>query len=111
MKIAITLPGGQTIEPNPNIPGLGSLKSDFKDLASFISPLLNIAFFIAVFLAFYYLVWGAYAYLFASGEKENLAKARARIRWALIGLILVFVSYFVAKFAFEIFTPKGGGPF
>ena len=105
MKIAITLPGGNIISPP------AGLKGEFQDLASFISPLLNIVFFIAVFLAFYWLVWGAYAYLFASGEKENLAKARARIRWALIGLIIVFVSFFVAKFASEIFIPKGGGPF
>jgi len=105
MKIAITLPGGNTI------PAPSGLKPDFTDLASFISPLLNIAFFIAVFLAFYFLAWGAYAYIFASGEKENLAKARARIRWAIIGLMVVFVSYLIARYAFEIFRPKGGGPF
>lgn len=103
MKIALTLPGGQTID-NP-VP-------QFKTLADFISPLLNIAFFIAVFLAFYFLVWGAYAYIFASGEKENLAKARARIRWALIGLMVVFMAYLIATYASEIFKDilKGGLP-
>lgn len=106
MKIALTLPGGNTI------PAPSGLKAEFQDLASFLSPLLNIAFYIAVFLAFYYLVWGAYAYLFASGEKENLAKARARIRWALIGLMVVFASYLIATYAQEIFKDilKGGLP-
>ncbi|MBI2596657.1 hypothetical protein HYW41_00690 [Candidatus Daviesbacteria bacterium] len=111
IQLALQFPGGQTIEPNPNIPGLGSLKPEFKDLASFISPLLNIVFYVAVFLAFFYFVWGAWAYIFASGNKENLAKARARIMWALIGLMVVFSAFFIAKFASEILTPKGGLPF
>ena len=110
-QLALQLPGGQTIN-NPNVPGLGSLKGEFKDLASFISPLLNIVFFIAMFLAFYYLIWGAFQYIVASGKKEELAKARQRINWALVGLIVVFLAYFIARFAAEIFPPgKGGLPF
>lgn len=102
IQLALTLPGGQTID-NP-VP-------QFKTLADFISPLLNIAFYIAVFLAFYFLVWGAFQYILASGKKEELAKAKARITWALVGLMVVFMAYLIATYAFEIFTPKGGGPF
>ncbi len=110
MKIALELPGGNKI-PMPS--GLKSPSGgDFTDLASFISPLLNIVFYIAVFLAFYYLIGGAFQYIMAQGKKEDLAKARARITWALVGLIIVFMAYFIAKFASEIFYPgKGGLPF
>lgn len=104
-NIALTLPGpsgGYTI-PAP---------SGFTDLASFISPLLTIIFYIAAFLSFYYFVWGAFAYLMAQGNKENLAKARARITFAIIGLIFVFLAYFIATYASEILPPTtGGGPF
>lgn len=103
MKIAITLPGGNTI------PAPSGLKVEFQDLASFISPLLNIAFYIAVFLAFYFLVWGAFQYILASGKKEELAKAKARITWALVGLMVVFLAYFIARFGAEIFPPTTGG--
>jgi len=84
----------------------------FKTLGDFISGLLNIAFFIAVFLAFYYLVWGAFQYMMAGGNKEDLAKARARITWALIGLVVVILAYLIATYAAEIFPPgRGGLPF
>ncbi len=109
-RLALTLPGGNDI-PMPS--GLKSPSGgDFTDLASFISPLLNIVFYIAVFLAFYYLTWGAFQYMMAQGKKEDLGKARARITWALIGLIIVFLAYTIARFASEIFPPtKGGLPF
>src|SRR3989344_5017220 len=105
MKLALTLPGGNTI----NSPA--GLKNDFKDLSSVISPALEVIFYVATFLAFYYLVWGAILYLLAKGEKEGLAKARAKITWALVGLIVIFLAFMVAKYASIIFPDKGGSPF
>ncbi|MBI2020449.1 hypothetical protein HYS94_03420 [Candidatus Daviesbacteria bacterium] len=94
--------------PIPRLPGA----QNFTNLADFLSGLLNIAFYIAGFLAFYFLVWGAFQYIMARGNKEELAKARARITWAIVGLFVVFTAYFIAKFASEIFPPgQGGVPF
>jgi len=107
MKIALKLPG----QPD-DIPTAPGLKADFVDLNSFLSGLLNIAFYVAAFLAFYYLIWGAFAYIMAHGKKEELAKARSRITWALIGLVVVFMAFIIAKYVSEIFGPnKGGLPF
>lgn len=80
-----------------------------SSIGDLISIILSIAFFAAVFLAFYWLAWGAFAYIMAQGKKEDLAKARARITWALIGLFFVFLSYFIAKFMSEVFKPGTGG--
>ncbi len=88
--------------------------TSFKNLTDFLSPLINIIFYIAVFIAFYFLIWGAFAYLMSQGKKENLALARARITYALVGLVVVFLAFFVATFASEIFPPTpghGGLPF
>lgn len=104
-KLALQLPGGNIVSPPPD------LKKDFVDLASLLSPVLNIIFYIAVFLTFYYLVWGALSYIMAQGQKENLSKARSRITWALVGLMVTLLSYFIAKYAAEIFKPIGGVPF
>lgn len=104
-KLALQLPGGNIVSPPPD------LKKDFVDLASLLSPVLNIIFYIAVFLTFYYLVWGALSYIMAQGQKENLAKARSRITWALVGLMVTLLSYFIAKYAAEIFKPTGVVPF
>ncbi|MEK7616568.1 MAG: hypothetical protein AAB414_00745 [Patescibacteria group bacterium] len=101
-KLALKLPGGEDIDnPVPQIPDLGAL----------VSGLLNISIFIAAFLSFYYLIWGAWAYIFASGEKENLAKAREKIKWALIGLLVTVMAYTIATYAGQIFPAKGGLPF
>lgn len=105
--LSLTLPG-QTPVAISNPPGL---KAEFVDLASFLSPFLNIIFYIAAFLAFYYLIWGSFQYILAKGEKEGLAKARARMTWAMVGLVVVFSAYFIAKFGFEIFPSRGGAPF
>lgn len=102
-KLALNLPGGNIIE-KPS-----GLNPDFKDLGSFITPLLNIIFYAAVFLAFFWLAWGAFAYIMAQGKKEDLAKAKARITWALIGLFLILLAFFIAKFVSEIFGPNIGG--
>lgn len=91
--------------------GVPNFSGANANLGVILSGLLKIAFYIATFLAFYWLVWGAWAYLFSSGKKEELAKARARISWALIGLIIIFAAYFIAKYAFEIFPAEGGAPF
>lgn len=103
MKIALQLPGGDIVK------GPDKLDPKFVDLASFISPLLNIAFYAAILFAFAWLIWGAFAYIMAQGKKEDLAKARARITWALLGLIFIFLAFLIAKFAGEIFYPKIGG--
>ncbi len=103
--LALKLPGGNEIT------GPENLNKNFTNLASVLSNLLNIAFYVAVFLAFYFLVWGAFAYIMAQGKKEDLAKARARLTWAIIGLIVVLLAYLLAKFASEIFPAKGGLPF
>lgn len=81
-------------------------------LGFILAQLIIIAFYIAGFLTFYYLIWGSFQYILSSGNKEQLQKARARITWALVGLIVIFLSYFIAKYALEIFPiSKGGLPF
>ena len=81
----------------------------FDKLSDILSGLLNIALYIGAFLAFYWLIWGAFGYIIAKGEKEALAKARGRITWALVGLIVIFLAFILARFAGEIFPPGIGG--
>lgn len=100
------------------VPGLLDLflnrpaANKFSRLSDIVSALFNIALLLATFLAFYFLIWGAFAYLMSGGDKENLAKARARIRWALIGLLVTYLAYSIAVYAAKIFPPgRGGVPF
>lgn len=101
---ALKLPGSD--EYVPNIPG-------FKiepTLAGVVNSFLGIIFYLAAFLAFFWLVWGAFQYLFAGGNKEELAKARARITYAVIGLIIVILSFAMAQFVQQVLKPQRGTP-
>lgn len=100
------------------IPGLKDIFDDnakrlpkFATLGDLVSGFINIAFYGAAFLTFYFLVWGAFAYITARGDKEGLAKARARITWAIIGFMVILLAFLIAKYFSEIFPPKGGVPF
>lgn len=93
-KFALTLPGGQSI-PNPT----GFKSADFTDLGSIISSFSNIVLFIAFFLAFFWSVWGIFQYIFAGGNKENLASARRRIIWALVGLAITAAAFAFSQYA------------
>lgn len=103
--IALNLPGGTTID-NP-----AGLKTEFTGLSSLVSGILNIVFYIAVFMAFFWLAWGAFQFLVSRGNKEEIARARGRIIWALVGLVIIIMSYTIAKYMTEIFPPSGGRPF
>lgn len=108
LQLALQLPG---FSPDAMASPVPSLKPEFTDLASFLSPLLNIVFYVAVFFTFYMLVWAALQYIMSQGQKENLAKARSRITWALVGLVVVLLAYFITRYAGEILKPSGGIPF
>ncbi len=76
------------------------------------SRLLETAFYVAGFLAFFWMVWGAFQYIMASGKKEELQKARSRITYAIIGIAVVILAYFIMKYVSEILpTQTGGLPF
>lgn len=78
---------------DPSQPG-----SKFTTLGDVLSGVLNIIFYAAMFIAFYFLVWAAISYVLAQGKKEDLAKARARITWTLVGLMIVFMAYLIAGY-------------
>lgn len=40
-------------------------------------------------------VWGAVQMIMSGGDKEAIAKARSKITWAIIGVTLLALSYFI----------------
>lgn len=100
--LALTLPGQTQPLPTPE-----GLNANLTTAGGLLSGLLNIAFYIAIFMAFLWLVWASFQYILASGKKEELAKARSKITWALIGLVVIFLAFILARFASELLPSKG----
>lgn len=96
-------------EPNFGIPGFnyGSAGRN-PQLGTVITDLFEIIFFLATFLSFFWFVWGAFQYILAGGDKEKLGRARSRITWAIVGLCIVLLSFFITQFVGQILQPKPG---
>lgn len=99
--MALNLPGSFTnIDPvvqtgqNTNIVN--------PNLGGFITAIEPVALYIGGFMMLVWLVWGVFQYIIAEGNKENLAKARARIRWALLGFFILIMA-FLAGDAYQAF--------
>ncbi|QQG43766.1 MAG: hypothetical protein HYW45_01955 [Candidatus Daviesbacteria bacterium] len=84
----------------------GTGPGKFNNLGDVISGLLNMTFYLAAFLAFFWIVWAAFQYIAAGGDKQKLAQARSRIIWAIVGLIMIALAFAVAQFAKEILQPN-----
>ena len=84
---------------NPNqIPGLNDIYKlnpvpKFKNLGDFLTGLFDVVFYLAFFLAFFWIVWAAFQYILAGGDKTKLAEARKRIIFALVGLIVIALAF------------------
>lgn len=72
--------------------------------AGLISQFLTLGFVVAGFLMFVWAIIGVFQYILAGGNKENLAKARARITWAIVGFLITIVSFALSQYIQSIFT-------
>lgn len=100
---------GKGLDSFGGIPGINPVGKLFPlgtKLGNVLSSLFEVIIVIAVVLSFFWLVWGAFHYLFAGGNKEELAKARNRIIWAIVGLLLVMLSFLIAQLAVQILHPQ-----
>jgi hypothetical protein len=90
--------------------GIEGFKFGTSKLGEVISQALIVIYFICTFVAFFWLVWGAFEYITAGGEKEKLAHAKNRIMWAIVGLLIILASFMIAQYTQEILKPRGGSP-
>src|SRR4051812_31209974 len=95
--LELSFQGGKSI-PNPT--------PQFNNLGDLLSGLFEIAILLAGFLAFIWFIWGAFQYIFAGGNKEDLGKARGRMTWAIVGLIMTILAFLIAQFVGQILQPK-----
>jgi hypothetical protein len=71
----------------------------FSDI---IATLIQAVFVIAVVIALGYLIYGAIRWIISQGDKTKVTDARNHIIAALIGLVIVFLSYFIINLVLSI---------
>jgi hypothetical protein len=91
--LAMTLPGGQQINPPASVPNPGGSGITFA--ATVFKNGLTMFIIVAVFLCLFGIIWGGAQWTMSGGDKGKIAAARGRITWAVVGLIVVFLAFFV----------------
>jgi hypothetical protein len=91
--------GGWTI-PNPF--------SGRMDLQQVVSLLINVAFLAAGLVAVIYLIIGGFRYVTSSGNAEAIEGAKATILNAIIGLIVIFISFLLVNYILGAIGIRGG---
>ena len=88
--LALTLPGNQTIQAPAGIPS-GGITVASKVVANSITLILIVAVVITLFA----LIWGGIQWIYSGGDKAKVAAARARITFAIIGLLVALGSFLI----------------
>ena len=87
--------------------GIGSIacKFDANSFSSIVGTFIEAVFVIAIVIALGYLIYGAIRWIMSQGDKSKVADARNHIIAAVIGLVIVFLSYFVINIIVGLFFP------
>lgn len=73
------------------------------NLGSAIGNFVTFLYIIAIIAALFYLIWGGLKWLTSAGDKTALQGAREHIVAAIIGLIIIFLSYLILSFIGRFF--------
>lgn len=68
-----------------------------------IGPLITTIFIIAIIAALLYLVWGGFKWLTSGGDKAGVQTAREHIVAAIVGLVIIFLAYFILNLVLSFF--------
>jgi cytochrome bd-type quinol oxidase subunit 2 len=72
-------------------------------VASLVGGLINLALVVAALVFFFILVLGGIKWITSQGEEGKVKEAREQVTQALIGLVIVFVAFAVAKLIESVF--------
>lgn len=68
-----------------------------ETIGSFVSLMVKNVFVLTGILCFVLLVFGGFSYLTANGEKDKIESSWHTIQYAIMGLIIIFVSYWLVQ--------------
>ena len=84
----------QVVNIVPNIaptPGIGNV----------IRAVINLLFVVAAVIAIVFLIWGGIRWILSGGDKAGVEAARNTIIAAVIGLVIVFLTFFILTLVFN----------
>lgn len=74
-------------------------------IGNVIGPGVQLIFIVAIIIALAYLIWGGIKWIMSGGDKTALEEARNHLVAAIIGLVIIFLVYFVLNILVGFFLP------
>lgn len=75
----------------------------FNDMGKVLGFIITVAFIIAILIALFFLIWGGIKWISSGGDKGGVEAARNQIIAAIIGLIIVFLAFFILNLVLGLF--------
>ena len=91
-QLALTLPGGETINNPANFNFAGN-----SSLGDIVSALLPYVFVLAGLTLFIFLIIGGFGLLTSGGSPEKMKASQGKITSAVIGFVIIFISYWLMR--------------
>lgn len=94
--LSLIIPGYDKIEPPRGVPtgGLGSGGT----LEKIIKIGIEVLIILGVVLALIFIIFSAIQWITSEGDKQKLQTARARLTYAIIGLLIILLAIFIVNF-------------
>jgi hypothetical protein len=73
------------------------------DFGKIVGSIVQLFFIIAVVAALLYLIYGGFRWLISTGDKTKVTEAREHIIAAIIGLVIIFLAYFILNIILGFF--------
>lgn len=99
--LALTLPGGKTIQPPADVPSGG-----VDTLSKVVSNAMTIMLILTVVLALIFLVLGGIQWISSGGDKGKVAAARQKLTMAIVGLVVALGAFFIVNIFGYFFNVK-----
>lgn len=99
--LALNLPGYNNIGAPGNVP-----TGNFETFQKIIGNAIIILLIVSVILTLIFLIWGGIQWTTSGGEKEGLQKARQKLTYAIIGFIVVLLSFLIISVTGGLFGIK-----
>lgn len=88
---------------NPNRSSVLDTACATENLGQVIGFVVTIAFILAILIALFFLIYGGIKWITSGGDKGGVEAARNQIIAAVIGLIIVFLSFFILNLVLSFF--------
>ncbi len=92
-----------------NCPQDTGVRCSEGSIASIFKLIINWALAIAFIAAVIMLIYGGFLYITSAGNTENATKGKTAIMNALIGAVIIILSYIIVQIVFRFVTGSGAG--